>query len=409
MQKTISFYRNKHWKYLKTLLLVMVFYSLNCWPFFGADVFALRFIFCGVLLPFFAIKSFWCFSFPRMRIALVLIFLQMYVAGLGNINLYIMSVITSFPLVVVILLRREYLLDLFETFQKVLSIILGLGVFFWLLHLFGFDLPSQDIAYGKVEDYDGSLVDQYYFSNHYLYLVDKTWFIRPFADVPSFFRFSSIFLEPGYLAIMMMFLLFINKFDFKSTRCKIYLATLVLTLSLAGFIMTILAFVAHKMQYSRRRISILCGIGFSLFFGYLFFTSYNGGENVVNEAIISRLQVDEEKGIAGNNRTSEAMDAQYEDFLASPEIIYGLRDSKKLEFGVGYKAYLIKNGLIGLFLFVLFLFWIARLQNNYKSFVLLGLYLLMFARGEGTMFYMAFIMIYLVGVLQSTQEKQFAK
>ena len=103
------------------------------------------------------------------------------------------------------------------------------------------------------------------------------------------------------------------------------------------------------------------------------------------------------------------MDAQYEDFLASSEIIYGLRDSKKLEFGVGYKAYLIKNGLIGLFLFVLFLFWIARLQNNYKSFVLLGLYLLMFARGEGTMFYMAFIMIYLVGVLQSTQEKQFAK
>ena len=73
---------------------------------------------------------------------------------------------------------------------------------------------------------------QYYFENHYLYLADKTWFIRPFSDIPSFVRFNSIFLEPGYLAIFMMFLLFINKFDLKDHRNKVYLVTLILTLSL---------------------------------------------------------------------------------------------------------------------------------------------------------------------------------
>ena len=153
----------------------------------------------------------------------------------------------------------------------------------------------------------------------------------------------------------------------------------------------------------------MVGIGLSLFVAYYFFSEYNGGKNVINEAIISRLEVDEEKGIAGNNRTSEAMDEQYVSFLASPDIVFGLRDRKKLEFGVGYKAYLLKNGLIGMILFIVFLLWIARLKNNYRSFVLMALYLLMFARGEGTMFYTAFIMVYLVGVLKSTNEIQLAK
>lgn len=402
--------KDRHWFLYKIVLLIMVFYSLNCWLFFEVNSMMMNFIFLGISIPFFMKPSMWNLSRSRKQIAIILVLLKLYVAGIGNINLYIATFIDSLPLLVVVLLHKEYLEDLFDTFQNVLSIILGLGAAFWILHLIGYDfLPSQDIAFGTKEDYGGNLVDQYYFENHYLYLVDKTWFIRPFSDIPSFVRFNSIFLEPGYLAILMMFLLFINKFDLKDHRNKVYLVTLILTLSLAGFIMTILAFIAHKMQYSRKRISILVGIGLSLFVAYSFFSEYNEGKNVINEAIISRLEVDKDKGIAGNNRTSEAMDEQYTSFLASPDVVFGLRKSNMLEFGVGYKAYLLKNGLIGMVLFIVFLLWIARLKNNYRSFVLMALYLLMFARGEGTMFYTAFIMVYLVGVLKSTHEIQLAK
>lgn len=410
MQNHKMIKNNRQWIFYEILLLVMIFYSLNCWPFFSVNASYLSFLFFCLSLPFFGVKSIWNLNHSRIRIVLLLLFLQMYVAGLGNINLYIMSIITALPLVAIILLRKEYLEDLLDKFQKVLSIILALGAVFWIIHLFGFDLlPSQNIAFGTIEDYRGIPVDQYYFENHYFYLVDKTWSIRAFSDIPSFIRFNSIFLEPGYLAIMMMFLLFINNFDLKDNRNKVYLVTLVLTLSLAGFIMTTLAFIAHKMQYSRRRISILVSIGLSLFVAYSFFSDYNGGNNVVNEAIISRLEVDDQKGIAGNNRTSKAMDEQYVSFLASPDVIFGLRDRSLLEFGVGYKAYLIKNGLIGMVMFIIFLLWIARLGNNYRSFVLMALYLLMFARGEGTMFYAAFILIYLAGVIKTTQDKQLAK
>lgn len=410
MQKTQVKIKDRQWVLYKIVLLIMVFYSLNCWLFFEVNSMMMNFIFLGISIPFFLKSPMWNLSSSRKQIAIILVLLKLYVSGLGNMNLYIASFIGSLPLLVVVLLRIEYLEDLFDTFQNLLSIILGLGAAFWILHLIGYDfLPSHDITFGTIEDDMGRFVDQYYFENHYLYLVDKTWFIRPFSEMPSFVRFNSIFLEPGYLAILMMFLLFINKFDLKDHRNKVYLVTLILTLSLAGFIMTILAFIAHKMQYSRKRISILFCIGLSLFVAYSFFSEYNGGKNVINESIISRLEFDEDKGIVGNNRTSEAMDEQYISFLVSPDLIFGLRNSKMLEFGVGYKAYLIKNGLFGMVLFIVFLLCVARLKNNYRSYVLMALYLLMFARGEGTMFYTAFIMIYLVGVLKSTPEIQLAK
>lgn len=410
MQKAQVIIKDRYWELYKIVLLIMIFYSLNCWLFFEVNGMMMNFVFLGISIPYLLKSSMWNLSRSRCKIAIILVLLKLYISGIGNINLYIAAFIDSISLLVVVLLHREYLEDLFYTFQNVLGIILGLGVFFWILHLIGYDfLPSQDIAFGTTEDGMGHIIEQYYFENHYLYLVDKTWFIRLFSDIPSFVRFQSIFLEPGYLAILMMFLLFINRFDLKDHRNKVYLVTLILTLSLAGFIMTILAFIAHKMQFSRKRIVFLVSIGLSLFVAYSFISEYNGGENVINEAIISRLEVDEEKGIAGNNRTSEAMDEQYISFLSSPDVVFGLRNSKMLEFGVGYKAYLIKNGLIGMVMFVVFLLWVARLKNNYRSYVLMGLYLLMFARGEGTIFYTAFIMVYLVGVLKSTHEIQLAK
>ena len=233
MQKAQVIIKDRHWVLYKMVLLIMVFYSLNCWLFFEVDNLMMNFIFLGISMPFFMTSSMWNISRSRSKIAIILVLLKLYVAGIGNINLYIVAFISSLPLLVVVMLRREYLEDLFNAFQNVLSFILGLGVVFWILHLIGYDfLPSQDIAFGTIEDYTGRLVDQYLFENHYLYLVDITWIIRPFSDIPSFVRFNSIFLEPGYLAILMMFLLFINKFDLKDYRNKLYLVTLILTLSL---------------------------------------------------------------------------------------------------------------------------------------------------------------------------------
>ena len=283
--------------------------------------------------------------------------------------------------------------------------LLALGSFFWILHLVGFDLPSTEVTFGETAGQSGMSDAQYYFSNHFLYLVNNSAFVRWNADIPTFFRFSSIFSEPGYLGIMLTFLLYINKFDMKDKRNIVYLVSLALTLSLAGYIMALFAYTAHRLEQSKNRVAVLISIGIVLAIGYVFFSNYNGGNNAVNDAIIARLKVEEDGNIAGNNRTSEALDKQFEDFLTSTDLFFGVPNRNQIEFGVGYKKFLLKNGLFGLALFLIFLSRISKRAGNYRSWILFILYVLMFARGDVTMFWAAFIMIFAGGVAMTTNNR----
>ena len=388
----------KSWRYFKILLLVFVFYSLNCWPFFSANAMTMRFAYLFLAIPFFLKTRFWDTSQGRVSVAILLAVLYVYCSGTGNLNMYIFALMGVLPLTSIVLLKDEYLMDLLESFQKILYPLLALGAVFWILHLVGYDLPSTEVTFGTALDRKGNVEAQYYFSNHYLYLVNNSALMRWNADIPSFFRFSSIFIEPGYFAILLTFLLFINKFNMKDKRNIVYVVSLVLTLSLAGFIMSLFAYVANRLELSRKRVSTLVSIGVFFTIAYLFFSNYNDGNNAINEAIISRLEVDEEKGIAGNNRTSAALDDQFAALWTSSDLLFGISARDQIEFGVGYKAFMMKNGLFGLVLFLWFITAVARRAGNYRSWILFTLFVLMFARGDGTMFYVAFILIYMAGV-----------
>lgn len=352
----------------------------------------MRFGYPIVAIPFFVNRRFWNTSPKRVLTAVLLAILYCYCAGKGNINLYIMALIESLPIVSIVLLKDEYLIDLLEAFQKVMCPLLALGSFCWILHLLGHDLPSTQITFGS-ETTDKATI--YRYDNHYLYLTKQSNFLE---SIESYYRFSSIFSEPGYLGIMLTFLLFINKYDIKKLRNIVYIVSLILTLSLAGYILALFAYVAQRMEFSKKRILTLIGIGTVLTIGYQFFSTYNGGDNSINNAIIARLQMDDNGIIAGYNRTSQALDDQFTDLLNSSDIIFGIPDRKNVEFGVGYKAFIMKNGLFGLLLFILFLVEIAKRGNNYRSWILFILYVMMFARGDVPIFWTAFIMVYTAGV-----------
>lgn len=405
MKMPITYSKPKSWRFFKVLLLIMVFYSLNCWLFFNANTMLMRFAYLFLAMPFFLNARFWDTSRKRVITALLLAFLQLYCSGSGNLNLYIFTILGALPVISIVLLRDEYLVDLLDSFQNIMYPLLALGSVFWILHLVGFDLPSTEVTFGETAGQSGMSDSQYYFSNHFLYLVNNSAFVRWNADIPTFFRFSSIFSEPGYLGIMLTFLLYINKFDMQDKRNIVYLVSLALTLSLAGYIMALFAYTAHRLEKSKNRVAVLISIGIVLAIGYVFFSNYNGGNNAVNDAIIARLKVEEDGNIAGNNRTSEALDKQFEDFLTSTDLFFGVPNRNQIEFGVGYKKFLLKNGLFGLVLFLIFLSRISKRAANYRSWILFILYVLMFARGDVTMFWAAFIMIFAGGVAMTTNNR----
>lgn len=355
---------------------------------------------------------FWEFNNLRKKLAAILILLlyiyRTFVDG-GVLNYYIVQILTSFTLIPLVLLKPQYQVRLLESFQKVMVIILGIGLAFWILHFFEIGLTPVQMTYGEVDRGRG-MQDQYLFDNYYVFLVNQSWMLNPSQIVPDFLRFSSVFLEPGYLAILMVFLLFINNFDFKDWRNYIYIATIIASVSLAGFLMGVFAFIACKMRGKKNVVLWLGSLLLMFLIGYSFFKSYNNGNNFINQGIIERMEYDESAGnISGYNRTSEEVDRQFRDFLTSTDVLFGVGHktvSNMSGSSVGYKIYMMQYGILGLVIFLFYMFELSKVGGNYKSRLLLIIYLLMFIRGHNTMFYMGFMLVFVCGIAISKVEKQ---
>lgn len=395
---------NKKWNTYSIILIIQALYSLKAWFLWwipeqaaGVIIFALS-VFYLLNAPFWTFKD-----NKRVYAAVLLVILFLYQVE-GNLNAYMLRFMQSFAVIPLIFLKPKYQTDLLEKFQKVITVILTISLAGWILHLVGINFPSTPITYGTV-DRGGGLEVQYLFDNHYVFLVNQSGMLEIVSELNSL-RFSSIFLEPGYLAILMLFLLFINGFKFNEKRNQLYIATIIATVSLAGYLMGVFAYIAHSVQHTKRGIlSVLLLL--VLFASYDFFKEFNGGRNFINEGIIERLEFDESKGIKGNNRTTENFNEIYNKFLTSTDVIGGVGVKKVQDIGganVGYKAYIMRYGIIGLIFFLSFLILLARTGKGYRAFILFILYVLMFFRGDATIFMTGFVLIYLGGISQTKRD-----
>lgn len=394
---------DRRWNTYSIFLIIQALYSLKAWFLWWVPGLAGDMIIFAISIFYLIDAPFWTFKDNKRVFATVLLLIMFLQRTEGNLTSYILKFIQTFAVVPLIFLKLQYLNDLLEKFQKVITAILAISLAFWLLHLVGINTPSTSITYGTIDRGQG-LEDQYLFDNHYVFLVNQSWMLKSFAVVPDFLRFCSIFLEPGYLAILMVFLLFINRFDINEKRNLLYIATIIATVSLAGVLIGVFAYIAHSAQYTKRGPIGILLLLFVSFSGYYFFKDFNGGRNFINEGIIERLEVDESKGIAGNNRTTEYFDNQFDTFLKTSDLLGGIGAKKVKDIGganVGYKTYVMSYGIIGLILFLSYLMVIARIWKGYRSLIMFILYVLMFIRGHGPIFWTGFMLVYVCGLAQA--------
>ena len=209
-------------------------------------------------------------------------------------------------------------------------------------------------------------------------------------------RFCSIFLEPGYIGTLLSFLLYVGKFDFKKRYNLILLVALVLTLSLAGFVVSAMGWVFIKLQEGKsiKRLFYILAVLGSIYWGGI---SYNGGRNVLNEKILSRLQYDEDKGISGNNRTSHLADAYFEQYTNNGQILFGVGNqtirkinggsAKGASFndqirGAGYKIFFMRNGIVQALIILIGYMYIMRKSNRKYSVCFLLLIIITFIQAS---------------------------
>lgn len=182
------------------------------------------------------------------------------------------------------------------------------------------------------------------------------------------YRFNGPFLEPGHLSVVSSILLFANRYNFKGNKwLYISLACVIFSLSLAGYIITLLGY----MMLTLRNFKVVIYSAVALLASYIFVTEiWNGGNNVANELIVARLAYDAEKGIVGNNRTTESTDAYFESKWESGGLWTGVGsiDKDTSIVGAGYKIYFLRFGIISAIL-VLCFYWNLVPKHYDKRFV----------------------------------------
>jgi len=190
----------------------------------------------------------------------------------------------------------------------------------------------------------------------------------------NIYRFQSVLSEPGFLGCLTAFLLFADKFDLKRWQNFVMLIGLILSFSLAVWVLAALGYVIILVN-KKKSIVRLIYIAIFAFITVIFFKNYNLGNNKVNELILSRLESDDEKSIAGNNRFTKTTDLYYEQALRSGDLFFGL-GSEQIDkingggidndsyhdsiAGAGYKVYFLTNGIISALFFFLFYYFIYK-------------------------------------------------
>lgn len=200
-------------------------------------------------------------------------------------------------------------------------------------------------------------------------------------------RFHSVFLEPGYLGSMLSFMMFAIKYDFSKWYTKTLLVAQLISLSLAGYILTFSGYVLYLISEGRSMKKIIL-FAMLIPIVYVVAIGYNNGNNYINNAIISRLQYDEEKGISGNNRTGAGTEFYYNQAIENGDIWLGLGTEKVKQInggssdsagysdnirGAGYKVFFVIRGVICAIFFLLFYIFIAKATVPSKMFIRYGL------------------------------------
>ena len=311
---------------------------------------------------------------------IALSYYQLFVNG-GRIGGFIFNLFHVVIFLCLFLIDIDKLEKLATFLCKFMGGLLAVSTIAYILWIFGFPFPSRDASFS-----DGL----YSFTNYFFFLIDDR------ALLALFYRFHSVFLEPGQIGTACVMLLFTQCGKWRKWYNIAMIITAILSFSLAAYVLIVYVTFANlwiqgKKVFLKMAASVFIFV--TIIVGSFF---YNNGNNLIHDLILIRMEVDD-GDIVGNNRVTEDFDAEYSNFWKSSDIILG-RDMPKDNFGnSGYKVYIYENGVIGMILLVFFFFSSLHSATNKKA-LLSGVLLALLAfivRGT-PLWYCNFIPIYVM-------------
>ncbi|MGC8823781.1 MAG: hypothetical protein ACP5PZ_04190 [Bacteroidales bacterium] len=274
----------------------------------------------------------------------ILLIFELYTVRDEKIFSFISAILRAFIIGSVLFLNDDFKKKILSFITNSVAILLLISIVAWILFLIGVPLPHKYTTFQN---------GKYAYENYYFFLYN--------LKLQVFFlpRFSSVFPEPGNLAIVTIALILANNFKVNNWSGLILLMATFLSFSLAGYVLLLIAFIMHVIFFSKKplRNSFFTLLAISVF--VVFFKTYQSGQNPVNMLILERLKF-EDNGIAGNNRTTFIFDEYFNKIVHSSDIITGIGAKAFASmYGVfgrgvaGIKVFMVMHGILGVLLILL--------------------------------------------------------
>lgn len=351
----------------------------------------------AVVLVHFAIPKMFSFKLGKsVKWAFVILFIALYSTKTDGSGLQLL--LRAYLVLSVFCLQNEYQIKLFRIIQCSVAILLVPSL---ILHYILLVNPLP--PFGGIIEHPASI--NYIYGN-YIFLIKN--------DIMYPDRFCGFTLEPGYIGSFCAYMLYADRFRMRKIENIVLLVSVISSLSLAGYLLTTMGFFMCKVSSNVRIIfKRLLQIGCLVVIAYFIAQKYNDGDNYINEKIFERLQIDEKKGIKGNNRISDDVNVYYDQFLRSDNLLVGysdaqmqkLRNSLEVWNSAGYKVFLMNNGLIRLLLILAFYYLIARSSDN--KYYSMGFFMIIFIYflATGYVFSLMWLMVYTLGIKLNSSKK----
>jgi hypothetical protein len=274
--------------------------------------------------------------------------------------------------------------------------IIGISLVAYLLVFAGIDMP-----YSVINKPDNTSYPP--FINYGLFIT--------YADNMEFLqkRFQSIFTEPGQFGTIGAIFLYINRYELRRRSILIIFISVLMSFSLAAYVLLVIGYLIYIVTRNRKVyrtitkiILITALLGGSGYYCYLVYPEF-----MVSRLILSRLEYSEDRGIRGNNRTSDEFNHYYKTkFLTSTtNILWGksLNEAEQFflrtESGSGYKVFLYQHGVISMILLLLLYWSIVFVNPSRLGFGLLLLCCISFLQRPSTALWSMQLFLF-VGAIQ---------
>lgn len=303
----------------------------------------------------------------------------------GNLNSYIGICIIILPVLILLIVKDDYKMALLQRFNKVIAALVTISLLAFILHILGVSLPYRSYKW-KSYSFD-----------------DFTVFLTIPSDFYALTRFQFVFTEPGYFGCFMVFMIFLNKYDFKKWEVWSFFFALIFTYSLAGYILFFLGLAPFVLYNSKSKFKYLF-ILVLLLVGFLYLDS-SSEDNFVTKMFSYRLQLEDGK-LTGYNRTSDTFDYWFENsFIDSGKWLFGNNEELERIFpetdkmvGVDLRANIARYGIVQLFFYFGSMIFFYRKNKSKFGLWYFLLFALFYYRGYTVMYYIGFPILYYLGI-----------